>query len=74
MNVVSVRVCGGFPVLVHFTVQPAEPDVGINRAYGEIQAITTPTGRNCQWLERKFSHDDHEAIEIAVGDMVREGA
>jgi hypothetical protein len=30
-------------VLVHFSVQPAEPDVGIPNRYGEVQMVAMPT-------------------------------
>lgn len=58
--------CGGFPIIVHFYVHPAEPDVGLPHTYTEVDYITTPRGAPCPWLERKFTDVDREAINIAM--------
>ncbi len=60
----DVTACG-IPVTVKFHVQPAEPDVGIRRAYVdeyEIVAINgrKTTGKNAKWLYGKIDRTPGE--------------
>lgn len=62
----QTTVCGGFPIVVHFYVHPAEPAVGYLNDYCELNYITTPRGHPCPWLERKFTDADNDAINVAM--------
>ena len=58
-------------VLVHFSVQPAEPDVGIPNSYGEIQLVVmatplgdlifTPTDYHMEKLQEMLGEEIYES-------------
>ena len=54
----ETTVCNGFPVRVRCTVQRAEPDVGIDREFGEDFEIMTVRGDPAPWIEKKMTDDD----------------
>jgi hypothetical protein len=62
----ETTVLGGFPIIVHYQPCPAEPDVGIQRLYAEVDHITTMKGEPCVWIERKMTPEDWEAVDEAA--------
>lgn len=70
---IDLRILGGLPVTVEFTVAPAEPDVGIFSAYVDDWWITAINGRpvkNCAWLDRRIdaTKGEEERIREALND------
>jgi hypothetical protein len=58
----------GLPVEVSYSVQPAEPDIGIFCRYVEIdnvEVLSRKTGkyRSARWLEKAMSIDDWYKLE-----------
>ena len=64
----EATVCGGFPIIIHFSACKAEPDVGYMNDYCELDYITTPKGAPCPWLEKKFTASDDAAIVEAMNE------
>jgi len=60
-NEVSVRVRGGFPIVVKLHWCPAEPDVGYFHPYYEIADVLTERGRSAAFLGLSL-----DEIETAV--------
>lgn len=50
-NVQALTIRNGFPILVHFNVSPAEPDVGISQPYVEDYQFTNKVGKSVEWLK-----------------------
>lgn len=54
----DMTVIGGLPVTIEYTVQGAEPDVGIMSSYVDEWYITHINGRavkKCDWLDRRIA-------------------
>lgn len=73
----DIRILGGLPVTVAYSVQPAEPDVGIFSDYVDdwyIVAVNgrtpkTKKGREFAWIYARLSKKDEEAIVEELNDM-----
>lgn len=55
---IDTTVLGGLPVTIEFTIQGAEPDVGIMSSYVDEWYITHINGRavkKCDWLDRRIA-------------------
>ena len=68
----TLTVLGGLEITVEFHVQPAEPDVGIMSDYFEDWSICEIASRplrkkeNAEWIYKRLSKRDNEAIEEAM--------
>lgn len=63
----DMTVLGGLPVTIEFTVQGAEPDVGIMSGYVDDWYITAINGRpvkKCDWLYRRIDATKGESDRI----------
>lgn len=73
----DIRILGGLPVTVAYSVQPAEPDVGIFSAYvddwyivavnGRVQK--TKKGKAFDWIYSRLTKKDEEAIIEELNEM-----
>ena len=63
----ETTVKNGFPVVFHYFLAPAEPDIGINFTYIEDYYFTTVKGKRCDWL--KIDQREIDRIEETVLDM-----
>lgn len=67
----TVRVLGGLEITVEFSMQGAEPDVGIMSAYVEEWSISEIAGRplrkkeSADWIYKRLSKKDEEAVDEA---------
>lgn len=63
----DMTVLGGLPVTIEYTVQGAEPDVGIMSAYVDEWYITAINGRPvkvCRWLDKRIEETKGETDRI----------
>lgn len=63
----DMTVLGGLPVTIEFTVQGAEPDVGIFSSYVDDWYIVAINGRpvgKCDWLYRRIDATKGESDRI----------
>ena len=65
MNTVEVTIRGGFPLLVSYQAQLAEPDVGIMSSYAEVDEILTIKGQSADFLN--ITDDEFGEISEACG-------
>jgi hypothetical protein len=64
---IDTTVLGGLPVTIEYTVQGAEPDVGIMSSYVDEWYITAINGRavkKCDWLDRRIAATKGETDRI----------
>lgn len=72
----TVKVLGGLEITVEFTACRAEPDVGIMSDYFEDWSICEIAGRplrkkeSAEWIYKRLSKRDNEAIEQAMFDAM----
>ena len=72
----TVKVLGGLEITVEFTACSAEPDVGIMSDYFEDWSICEIAGRplrkkeSADWIYKRLSKRDNEAIEQAMFDAI----
>lgn len=59
----EVFIRGGFPLRVKYNACPAELDVGIMRAYAEVDEILTLKGKSAEFL--RFTDAEMREIEEA---------
>lgn len=73
----DIRILGGLPVTVSYSVQPADPDVGIFSAYAEDYYVTHVGTRPYKgsWLEKRIAATPGEETRIyeAINDAIDEG-
>lgn len=63
----DTTVLGGLPVTIEYTIQGAEPDVGIMSSYVDEWYIVAINGRpvkKCDWLDRRIAATKGEADRI----------
>lgn len=63
----DIRILGGLPVTIEYTVQGAEPDVGIMSGYVDDWYIVAINGRavkKCDWLDRRIDATKGEGERI----------
>ena len=63
----ETTVLGGLPVTIEYTVQGAEPDVGIMSSYVDEWYITAINGRPvkvCRWLDKRIEETKGETDRI----------
>lgn len=63
----DTTVLGGLPVTIEYSVQGAEPDVGIMSAYVDEWYIVAINGRavkKCDWLDRRIAATKGETDRI----------
>lgn len=64
----EIRILGGLPVTVEFTVCPAEPDVGIMNDYIDEWEIVEVAGKPCKkspsWLYTRIENTSGEEDRI----------
>lgn len=73
----DIRILGGLPVTVAYSVQDAEPDVGIMSAYVDDWYIVAVNGktpkskkaREFAWLYARLSKKDEAAILDELNEM-----
>lgn len=64
---IDIRILGGLPVTIEYSVQPAEPDVGIMSGYVDEWYVTAINGRpvkSCAWLDRRIDATKGERDRI----------
>lgn len=64
---IDTTVLGGLPVTIEYTVQGAEPDVGIMSSYVDDWYIVAINGRavkSCDWLDRRIDATKGERDRI----------
>jgi len=64
----EIRVLGGLPVTVQYTVARAEPDVGLMDDFVDDIWLLDRRGRRAWWAEKRMTLDDwvnviHEVID-----------
>lgn len=75
----ETTVLGGLPVTVEYTVQGAEPDVGIMSSYVDDWCIVAINGRSvkkCDWLYRRIDATKGERDKLieALNEALNEAA
>lgn len=73
----DIRILGGLPVTIEYTVQGAEPDVGIMSGYVDDWYIVAINGRavkKCDWLERRIdaTKGERERIVEELNELANE--
>lgn len=58
-HVQSLTIRNGFPIQVHFNINPAEPDVGIMQRYVDDYIFTTVKGQSVTWLKITKKESDY---------------
>lgn len=57
---------GGFPIVVHFNVSPAEPDVGISQPYIDQYEFTNTKGKSVAWLKLTQQENDRLLEQLNI--------
>lgn len=73
----ETTVLGGLPVTIEYTVQGAEPDVGIMSGYVDDWYIVAINGRavkKCDWLDRRIdaTKGERERIVEELNELANE--
>jgi len=58
----DVRVLGGLPLTVRYSISPAEPDVGLFTDYVDDMYLVDRRGKKASWAEKRMSVDAWEAL------------
>lgn len=64
---IDTTVLGGLPVTIEYTIQGAEPDVGIMSSYVDEWYITHINGREvkaCNWLDKRIAETKGETERL----------
>ena len=72
---IDLRILGGLPVTFGCTVQPSDPEVGVNTPYIDDFYITAVNGKvveKADWLEKRIDSrkGERDRIEQALWDEI----